>query len=155
MKLTSLQLHSATHVRVKHLLAASSLAFFLSSCGGDSSGWFSHYNPAEPDDAPTVIDANIDTLAAQIGGATQDVETYNDGTTDWTLYTMANRFAATPTGINKGAVTEITVPGYIQHITVVKNYGAKDYALLSMGGKGIGVVDISNPAAMVYVSGYL
>ena len=77
------------------------------------------------------------------------MELYNDGTADWTLYTMANRFAATPVGMNKGAVTEITVPGYIQHITVVKGYrSARDYALLSMGGKGIGVVDITNPAAM-------
>jgi hypothetical protein len=151
MKITSLQLHSTGHVRAKHLLAASSLAFFLSGCGGDSSGWFSHYTPVEPADAPTVIDTNITTLAAQIGGATQDVEAYNDGTTDWTLYTMANRFAATPTGMTKGSVSEITVPGYIQHITVVKNYGGKDYALLSMGGKGIGVVDITSPAAMIYV----
>ena len=151
MKLTSLQLHSARSTRAKYLLAASGLVFLLSGCGGDSSGWISHYNPVEAPDAPTVIDANIDTLAAQIGGATQDVEAYNDGTTDWTLYTMANRFAATPVGMTKGTVSEITVPGYIQHITVVKNYGGKNYALLSMGGKGIGVVDITNPAAMAYV----
>ncbi|MCW8851607.1 MAG: hypothetical protein OQK44_02990, partial [Gammaproteobacteria bacterium] len=153
MKLTSLQLNSARYARAKYflaLLAASGLAFSLSDCGGDSSGWFSHYNPAEPD-VPTVIDANIDTLAAQIGGGTQDVELYNDGASDWTLYTMANRFAATPIGTTKGTVSEITVPGYIQHITVVKAYGGRDYAMLSMGGKGIGVVDITNPAAMVYV----
>lgn len=115
-------------------------ALVLGGCGGGSGG----------DSVPTVIEANIDTLAAQIGGGTQDVERYNDGTTDWTLYTMANRFAATPVGMTKGAVTEITVPGYIQHITVAA-YGGKNYALLSMGGKGIGVVDITNPAAMVYV----
>ena len=63
MKLTSLQLNSARYARAKYFLAllgASGLAFSLSDCG-DSSGWFSHYNPAEPD-VPTVIDANIDTL---------------------------------------------------------------------------------------------
>jgi hypothetical protein len=113
----------------------------LAGCGGGSSGDAS---------LPTLIEANIDTLAAQVGGATQDVELYNDGTTDWTLYTMANRFAATPVGMSKGAVTEITVPGYIQHITVIKGYGGKNYALLSMGSKGIGVVDITTPAAMSY-----
>jgi hypothetical protein len=105
-------------------------------------------------DAPvpsSLIEANIDTLAAQIGGGTQDVELYNDGASDWTLYTMANRFAATPVGMVKGVVTELTVPGFIEHITVVKNYGGKHYALLSMGGKGIGVVDITNPAAMSYL----
>jgi len=151
MKITTLQQHPAIFARGKYLLAASGLALLLSGCSSDSSDWFNTYNPAEPTDAPTVIEANIDTLAAQIGGATQDVESYNDGTIDWTLYTMANRFAATPIGMSKGTVTEITVPGYIQHITVVKNYSGKDYALLSMGGKGIGVVDITNPTAMVYV----
>lgn len=150
MKLASLQLHSARHTRARYLLAASSLVFLLSGCDSDSSSWLSHYHPVEPD-APTVIEANIDTLAAQIGGATQYVEPYNDGARDWTLYTMANRFAATPVGMSKGMKTEITVPGYIQHITVLKDYNNKDYALLSMGGKGIGVVDITNPAAMVHV----
>ncbi len=143
MNHSSRRLHSSwAHLRTACLATASAVALVLGGCGGGSS-----------DDAavPTVIEANIDTLAAQIGGGTQDVELYNDGTTDWTLYTMANRFAATPVGMSKGAVTEITVPGYIQHITVVKGYGGKNYALLSMGGKGIGVVDITNPAAMVYV----
>ena len=120
----------------------------LQSCDSDSSGWLSSYNPPE---VPVVIEANIDTLAAQIGGGTQDVALYNDGATDWTLYTMANRFAATPIATTKGTVTEISVPGFIKHITVVKDYGGKDYALLSMGSKGIGVVDITSPAAMAYV----
>ncbi len=100
-------------VRNASVVALSAAALVLSGCGGSSSS-----------DGP--IEANIDTLVAQIGGATQDVELYNDGTTDWTLYTMANRFAATPVGMTKGAVTEITVPGYIQHITVVKDYGPAD-----------------------------
>lgn len=153
MKLTSLQFNSARYTRTKYLLAVfaiSGLAFSLSNCGDDSSGWLSHYNPVEPD-VPTVIEANIDTLAAQIGGGTQDVELYNDGTTDWSLYTMANRFAAIPVGMSEGMKTEVTVPGFIKHITVVKAYAGRDYALLSMGGKGIGVVDITDPAAMVYV----
>lgn len=153
MKLTSLQFNSTRYTRAKYLLAVfaiSGLAFSLSDCGGDSSGWLSHYNPVEPD-VPTVIEANIDTLAAQVGGGTQDVELYNDGTTDWSLYTMANRFAAIPVGMSEGMKTEVTVPGFIKHITVVKAYAGRDYALLSMGGKGIGVVDITNPAAMMYV----
>ena len=143
--LTFLQLDSARCARAKYLLAAGGLAFLSSGCGGGSSS-----NTVEPV-VPTVIEANIGTLTAKIGGATQDVEAYNDGATDWTLYTMADRFASTPVGMTKGSVTEITVPGYIQHITVVKAYGGKDYALLSMGGKGIGVVDITNPSAMIYV----
>ena len=135
-------------------LLASALIIWLSSglhgCDTDSVSWLSQYDPANPD-VPIVIEADIDTLAAQIGGGTQDVALYNDGTTDWTLYTMANRFAATPVSTVKGAVAEIRVPGFIQHITVVKGYGGRDHALLSMGGKGIGVVDITDPTAMVYV----
>jgi hypothetical protein len=122
------------------LAAASAVTLVLGGCGAASTS-----------SSTVPIEANIDTLAAQIGGATQAVELYNDGTTDWTLYTMANRFAATPVAMTKGAVTEISGPGYIQHITVVKAYGGKNYALLSMGGSGIGVVDITNPVAMTYL----
>ena len=129
------------------LAAVSAVTLVLGGCGGGSSSSTSAVEPV----IPTVIEANISTLATQIGGATQDVELYNDGTADWTLFTMANRFGATPVGMEKGVVSEITVPGYIQHITVVKGYGGKSYALLSMGSKGIGVVDITNPTAMSYV----
>lgn len=126
--------------RTASLLAAAAFAALASGCGSGSS-----------ETPTTIIEANIDTLAAQIGGGTQDVELYNDGSTDWTLYSMANRFAVTPVGSTKGAVSEITVPGYIQHITVVKDYADKNYALLSMGSKGIAVVDISTPTAPVLV----
>jgi hypothetical protein len=44
-------------------------------------------------------------------------------------------------------VAELAAPGYIEKITVLEGCGGKDDALLSMGGKGIGVVDVSNPAA--------
>jgi hypothetical protein len=134
------------HVQVASLAAASVVALMLGGCSNSSTSESA---------IPTIIEANINTLATQIGGATQAValSTTTDGTitTDWTLYSMANRLAATPVGMAKGSITEITVPGYIEHIAVVKAYGGKDYALLSMGGKGIGVVDITNPAAMVYV----
>jgi hypothetical protein len=139
---SSRELGSWLHLRTAFLAATSAVALVLGGCGGGSSS---------DDSIPTVIEANIDTLAVQIGGATTAVEPYNDGGKDWTLYSMANRFAATPVGMTKGAVTEMTVPGYIQNITVVKDYGGRSYALLSMGGKGIGVVDITTPATMSYL----
>lgn len=150
MKTETLRTWSRRRVHLACLAAASAVTLVLASCGGGTSS-------AVAPEIPTVIEANISTLAAQIGGGTQDVELYNDGTSDWTLYSMANRFAVTPVGTDpdvvKAAVKEISVPGYIQHITVVKDYGPvdakKNYALLSMGGKGIGVVDITNPAAPV------
>jgi hypothetical protein len=124
------------------LAIASAVTLLVGGCGSGSST-----TPT------TIIEANIDTLATQIGGGTQDVELYSDSTGDWTLYSMANRFAVTKVGMTKGAVSEITVPGYIQHITVVKDYGVakKSYALLSMGGSGIAVVDISTPTAPALV----
>lgn len=137
--------------RVACAVAASVGTLLFAGCSGGSGGVDASVAPV----IPTVIEANIDVLAAQIGGGTQAVALYNDGTTNWTLYTMANRFASTPVGMTKGAVNEITVPGFIQHITLVKGYGPvdaqKNYALLSMGAKGIGVVDITNPASMTYV----
>ncbi|MDO9165758.1 MAG: hypothetical protein Q7U13_06595 [Rhodoferax sp.] len=129
-------------MRTACLAAASAVALVLGGCGSGSS---SSTSPVPLD----IIEANLDAQAAQIGGATTAVAYYDDGTTKWTLYSMANRFAATPIGTAKGAVSEITVPGYIQHITKV-TYNGTPYALLSMGGSGIGVVNISNPAALVY-----
>ena len=134
---------SGQRVQVSALAGGLAAALILAGCSGGSSSTSTAL--------PTIVEANISTLATQIGGATQDVKLYNDGTTDWTLYSMANRFAATPVGMTKGAITEISVPGYIQHITVVNGYGGKNYALLSMGGKGIGVVDVTTPTAMTYL----
>jgi len=133
----------AWQLRAGLLAVTAATALLASGCGDSSS-----VTAPVP---TTIIEANIDTLAAQVGGGTQDVELYNDGTTDWTLYSMANRFAVTKVGMSKDTVAELTVPGYIQHITLVKNYGGKNYALLSMGGKGIAVVDISTPTAPTLV----
>ena len=145
MKTESLRSLAGRRWQAGCLVAVSAVTLVLGGCGGAST------SSAVAPEPITIIEAHINELAAQIGGGTQDVELYNDGTSDWTLYTMANRFAATPVGMNKGTVTEITVPGYIQHITLVKAYDGKNFALLSMGGKGIGVVDITNPAAMTYL----
>ena len=133
--------------RVTCAVAVSIGTLYLAGCGGG----LESADASESVAIPTVIEANIDMLVSQIGGGTQDVALYNDGTTDWSLYTMANRFAMTKIGITKDSVSEITVPGYIQHIKVLKDYGTnkKSYALLSMGSKGIGVVDISNASTPV------
>lgn len=151
MRTEILRTWSRRRVHLACLAAASAVSLVLASCGGGSS------SSAVAPEIPTVIEANISTLGAQIGGGTQAVALYtvanaDSSTTDWTLYSMANRFAVTPVGMDKPtAVPEITVPGYIQHISVVMNYGGKNYALLSMGSKGIGVVDITNPVVPALV----
>jgi hypothetical protein len=142
MKTQVLEGRSDRRLRAVFFATVSLLALVLTACGDSTS---------ESISPVTIIEAYTDTQVDQIGGATTAVAYVEDASAGkWTLYSMASRFAATPIGTTKGAVTEITVPGYIQHITPV-SYGGKPYALLSMGGKGIGVVDISNPAAMVYL----
>lgn len=133
-------LPAGQRLRTALFTMASAAALALGGCGSESSS--SGGGP---------IEAFLDTQVAQIGGASTAVAYFEDTSAGkWTLYSMAHRFAATPIGLTKGAVKEIAAPGYIQHITPV-NYGGKSYALLSMGGKGIGVVDITNPAAMTYL----
>jgi hypothetical protein len=144
MKNKVLQLCSSQCLRVVFFAAVAVIAMEVGGCTSCNK------NDATP---TTIIEAYLDTQATQVGGATTAVTYYRDSAnTEWTLYSMANRFAATPIGATKGAVTEIkNLPGAIQHITLVPG---QPLALLSMGEKGIGVVDITNPATMVYM-GYM
>lgn len=120
--------------------AASALALAMTGCGSDS----------DPGSAPAplvVVEANLDSQVAKIGGATSAAAFYDDGTTQWAIFSMANRLAATPIGTTKGAAPEIELPGYILHIAAVV-HDSKPYALVSMGEKGLAVVDLADPAAM-------
>jgi hypothetical protein len=116
----------------------------LGGCGSSSDSSWS----AKESAALLIVESNLDTQAAQIGGATVAVEYYSDASGEWALYSMANRLGATKVGMTKGAATEIgNLPGMILNVTPVPG---QPVALLAMGEKGIGVVDITNPAAMVY-----
>lgn len=127
------------------LASVAAIALGLSGCGDGGSSSSS----SEP---LVVTESNLDTQVAQIGGATVATENYTDGAGEWALYSMANRFAATKIGMTKSAATELrNLPGTILNITVVPG---QPIALLAMGEKGIGVVDITNPAAMVYRGTY-
>lgn len=130
------------------MVVAVPTALALTACGGGGSSSDSVPTAATPQ---TIIEAQLDTVAAQAGGGTTAVARYEDGNgAKWAFYNMANRFAATPISTAKGAVYEITVPGMVRHITLV-NYGGIEYALLSMGDKGIGVVNVTTPSAMQYM----
>lgn len=127
-------------MRLASISSAVAVTLALTGCPGSST------------DGENVIESHLTTQVTQIGGASSAIARYVDAANgEWALYSMANRFAATPVGTSKGAVSEITVPGYIQHITQV-TYNDTPYALLSMGGKGIAVVDISNPSNMVLLT---
>ena len=135
-------------IQAASLVTASAAALLLAGCGSGSGTSGAGTTPTYP----TIIEANLDAQAAQIGGATAAATYYKDGGgVEWTLYSMANRLAATKIGTTKDAAYEITLPGYIQHITPVA-YGGKSYALVAMGGKGLAVVDLANPAAMTLLN---
>ncbi|HOZ63834.1 MAG TPA: hypothetical protein PK497_05460 [Burkholderiaceae bacterium] len=141
-KITTLSQRYGPHWRAACATAVSAAALLVAGCSGGSGGI----------SAPSIIEAFIETQATQVGGATTAVAYYEDGTaTAWTLYSMADRFAITKVGIAKDTVYELRAPGYIESIKVVTGYAGQDYALLSMGGKGIGLVNITNPAAPVYL----
>lgn len=139
MKTRMFTLNTVKQLRIA-IFAAATTAMTLAACGGGSDRSVT---------ATTIIEAFLTTQATQVGGATEAVTYYKDGSNvEWTLYSMANRLAITPIGMTKQTVNEIKgLPGAIQHITLVPG---QPIALLAMGEKGIGVVDISNPAAMVY-----
>lgn len=97
------------------------------------------------------IAANLDTQT-RIGGAST-VVTLERGD-DWTLYNVANELRATQSGLIEAAKYTFPVAGFIQDIDVVE-YPADSgtfYALVSMGGSGITVVDVTDPTSMFAVT---
>lgn len=94
-----------------------------------------------------IVEAYLDKKAIQIGGATTAVTRANIGGSDWALYNMANRLAITPIQTSAGAVHEIELANFIQHLLVVQ-YNGRTYALAALRESGIAVVDITDPAAM-------
>lgn len=143
MKLNPHSWIAGVGLRETSLAAAAALTLVLGACGGGSDSSV---------EIPTIVEANLDVQAAAIGGATSAATYYKDSAnSEWTLYSMANRLAITTIGTTKGTVSELVLPGYIQHITQV-THGGVPYALVSMGGKGLAVVDLTNPAALTLLN---
>ncbi|EIF51693.1 LVIVD repeat protein [Sulfurovum sp. AR] len=120
----------------------------MTGCGGGGGGG----GTGSLSKCSTPIDASFtDGFAGQtrIGGATTSAELLNVADSNWTLYNTANELHATMVD-NPESNSSLEVEGYIHDIEIVK-YGGNNntYALLAMGEEGIGVVDVTNPAAMV------
>jgi hypothetical protein len=151
MKYRTLWAWVGMRFRTAWLAGASAATLLIAGCGSDSA--FAPATTAAPPPVPlTIIEANLDTQAAIVGGATSAAAYYKDGAnTEWTVYSMANRLAATAIGPAKGAANEIALPGYIQNITPV-SFSGKNYALVAMGEKGLAVVDLSDPTALALLN---
>jgi len=125
-------------------IAPAALALTLAGCGGNGSS--SDIKPER------IVEANLGAQVAQVGGATNAVARFEDGSgTTWSLYNMADRLAVTPVQTTKGAVYEVRLPAAIQDIAVVEDAGTR-YALVAVGRAGIAVVDVTTPSAMTILS---
>ncbi|RLC56116.1 MAG: hypothetical protein DRI30_06385 [Chloroflexi bacterium] len=88
---------------------------------------------------------------SRIGGSSTVITL--DRADNWALYNVANELRATQVGVTESAKYTLTVAGFIQDIDVVE-YPASSgafYALLSMGDKGISVVNVTDPTNMLPV----
>ena len=123
--------------RLSPALAVAAMSLTLSGCLFDDIG---------STDPVKNYESNLNTEVVHIGGATTSVAAYNDGSTDWSIYNIANRLEATPVQTSKGAVSELHLPDYIRDILVIP--GSTSYALVALGRAGIGLVDITDPTHM-------
>ena len=89
---------------------------------------------------------------SRIGGSSTVVTLVDPGD-NWTLYNVANELRATRVDVTESAKYTLRVEGFIHDIDVVEypaDSGAH-FALLSMGDKGIAVVNVTDPTNMVAV----
>jgi hypothetical protein len=115
----------------------------LQGCGGGT-GFFKSLTMCGADQ-----EAFLDSQQ-RIGGAST-VVTLLDPAGTWTLYNVANELRATQVGVTESAKYSLTVAGFIHDIDVVE-YPASSgvfYALVSMGDKGIAVVNVTDPSNML------
>ncbi|MBI5556844.1 MAG: carboxypeptidase regulatory-like domain-containing protein [Deltaproteobacteria bacterium] len=100
----------------------------------------------QPADMAPVLGAN-----AQIGGSTTAVARFQFGGAEWCLFNIGTELNATPVGAVKGPVYKVVLPEFAFGIEVV-SYNGSMYALAAIGGSGIAVVNITDPAQMSLVS---
>lgn len=131
------------HVLSKALLPAAAVTVLMAGCNSDNPD----YDSYDTSNKTVIREAFLSQKVDQIGGATTSVSYFDDGGTEWSLFNMADRLAATPVQTTAGTVSEIRLDDYIRDI-LITSYGGTDYALVALGSSGIAVVDISDPANM-------
>jgi len=118
----------------------------LQGCGGGD-GFFKNLTMCDADQ-----EAFLDSQS-RIGGSSTVVTLLESGS-NWTLYNVANELRATQVGVTESAKYALPVEGFIHDIDVVEYPVDSDirYALLSMGDKGIAVVNVTDPTNMLFRS---
>ena len=118
----------------------------LQGCGGGD-GFFKNLTLCDADQ-----EAFLDSQS-RIGGASTVVTLLKSGS-NWTLYNVANELRATQVGVTETGKYALAVDGFIQDIDVVDDPASPGvlYALISMGDKGIAVVNVTDPTNMSFHS---
>lgn len=118
--------------------------FNLQGCG-DGNGFFKNLTLCDVP-LPTSLDSQT-----RIGGASTVVTLGNSS--GWTFYNVANELRATQVGVTESAIYSLPVTGFIRDVDIVEYPAASAtyYALVSMGDKGITVINVTDPANMTSV----
>lgn len=126
--------------------AESTMTFRLTLTSADGASSYKEVSVfVQPADIVPVLGPYV-----EIGGSTTAVARFTYGGAAWTAFNVGSVIKFTPVGLTKGTVYSVVLPGFIYDIDIA-SYGGKVYALASCGPSGIGVVDITNPAAPLLV----
>ena len=88
----------------------------------------------------------------QIGGSSTAVARFVHNGEKWCLFNVGTALKATPVvPADRKPVQQIILPGFIQDVATL-TYNGGTYALAALGGAGVALVDISDPAAMILLN---
>ncbi len=87
----------------------------------------------------------------QIGGSSTAVARFAYNGAEWCLFNVGTALKATAVSMNEQPVHQVILPGFIQDIATFSTNGGS-YAVVALGGAGVALVDISDPAAMSLIN---
>ncbi|MHB8789595.1 MAG: PKD domain-containing protein [Desulfobulbaceae bacterium] len=102
--------------------------------------------PVQPLDMVPMLGDHV-----QIGGSSTAVARFTYGGDEWCLFNVGTALKATPVDLNAQPAQQLILPGFIQDVATL-TYNGGTYALAALGGAGVALVDISDPAAMTVLN---
>ena len=102
--------------------------------------------PVQPLDMTPMLGDHV-----QIGGSSTAVARFSHNGAEWALFNVGTALKAAPVGPNPPSPNQLVLPGFIQDLATF-SYNGGNYALAALGGAGVALVDINDPAAMTLVN---
>lgn len=102
--------------------------------------------PVEPIDMTPMLGEHV-----QIGGSSTAVARFTHNGAEWALFNVGTALKAAPVALAAQSAHEIILPGFIQDLATFA-YNGGHYALAALGGAGVALVDINDPAAMTMLN---